>query len=805
MKNFRCYQEKEIDLGEIGLTLLMGQSGAGKSTILMAIYFCLYGEGTKIVSHTKTSCEVKIINENLIIRRTKRPNRLLVKDTFSDEEYEDDVGQSVIDKIFGKHFITVSYLQQNAYNSFILMNPSEKLNFIENFNFSNIDIHDIKLKIQNLIKEKNEILISVSSKLQISEEYFKTIVKPVKINYPLKTKNIELSSKNERTKLKNTKILLKRTNKKIEQLNDEYNNLKISNIKIQYVNTLIENDENRLKYIQSCKNDINYIGDDNLKSLEDNLKNFLKSKEYFNIEKNYQENLDKYNSSLIIEKDEMEKVIEQLDSSLWKEYTRDDLENSIEFYTKMLEDVKNIEKLSKSTITNEESELKFKLEEVEKYKQNIELLKNKLSTLEFQKDIYTCPCCNTNLKFENKKLYVFSGKINSDIYEIDKVKTDILDMSKRMMKLENTITTLRNTIFEFKKSQDLLNDIKSKYEEIENEKTILDTLAYLTKYFNENINNEKKLLKLRESLKNEKFSSILLKMKNDLDKQKEKLNSYKDIFSENINEEKVRNDIVLEKQFKQKLYDLFQEENKLTTSIEQNNTILERLFENIKSKDGNIRDCKSIEKEISDTKLELEKYDKDIIQVEENIVKIEQYEKYIQEYKIYKEWNDKVNILKKDEEKAKKDYAASTLLKEKVLQAESISITNIVNSINTHAQEYLNIFFPNEPITVRLVAFKETKKSIKPQINIEIDYKGMEIDINTLSGGELSRLVLAYTLALSEIFNSKIILLDECTSSLDQELTTTVIEGIKSNFPDKLIIIIAHQVVSGIFDKEINM
>jgi energy-coupling factor transporter ATP-binding protein EcfA2 len=94
---------------------------------------------------------------------------------------------------------------------------------------------------------------------------------------------------------------------------------------------------------------------------------------------------------------------------------------------------------------------------------------------------------------------------------------------------------------------------------------------------------------------------------------------------------------------------------------------------------------------------------------------------------------------------------------------------------------------------------------VKPQINIEIDYKGMDVDINMLSGGELSRVVLAYTLALSEIFNSKIILLDECTSSLDQELTTTVIEGIKSNFPDKLIVIIAHQVVSGIFDKEISI
>lgn len=805
LKNFRCYSQKEIDLGENGLTLLMGQSGVGKSTILMAIYFCLYGEGTKCVSNGKTSCEVKIINENLIIKRSKRPNRLLVKDTISDEEYEDDVAQSVIDKIFGKHFMTVSYLQQNAYNSFILMNPSEKLSFIENFNFSDIDIHNIKLKIQNLIKEKNELLISTSSKLQMSEEYFKTLIKPIKVNYPIKTKNIELATKNEHTKLKNTKVLLKRTNKKLEELNNEYNSLKISNVKIQSINTANENNENKLKYIYACKNDINYIGDDKLKLLENKLKNFLNSKEYFNLEKNYQENLDKYNSSLLVEKSEIQRTIEELQSILWKEYNKDDLENSIEFYTKMLQDVKNIERLSKITINNEEDDLKDKVEELEKYKENIEHLKKELSTLEFQKDIYICPCCNTNLKFENKKLYIVSEKVNNDILEIDKVKKNISDTSKNITKLENLITNLRNSIFEFKKSQKLLNDIKSQYEEIESEKTITDTLEYLRKYLNENTNMEKKLLKLTDCLNNQKFSLILLKMKEDLDKQKQKLNGYKDVSFENINEEEVRHNIVCERQFKQKLNELIHQENVLSNSIKENKDLLETLFENIKSKDGKIREYKAIEKEICDAKIELEKYEKDIIELETNIQKIEQYEKYTQEYKIYKEWNDKVDVLKKEEEKTKKDYAASTLLKEKVLQAESLSITNIVNSINTHAQEYLNIFFPNEPITVRLIPFKETKKSVKPQINIEIDYKGMEVDINTLSGGELSRVVLAYTLALSEIFNSKIILLDECTSSLDQELTTTVIEGIKSNFPDKLIIIIAHQVVSGIFDKEINM
>ena len=100
-----------------------------------------------------------------------------------------------------------------------------------------------------------------------------------------------------------------------------------------------------------------------------------------------------------------------------------------------------------------------------------------------------------------------------------------------------------------------------------------------------------------------------------------------------------------------------------------------------------------------------------------------------------------------------------------------MAITNIIDTINTHARGYLDCFFVDNPISVQLVPFKETKKITKPCINMIIEYKGMECDLTMLSGGELSRVVLAYTLALSEMFNTPLLLLDECTSSLDQDLT----------------------------------
>jgi ABC-type multidrug transport system fused ATPase/permease subunit len=47
--------------------------------------------------------------------------------------------------------------------------------------------------------------------------------------------------------------------------------------------------------------------------------------------------------------------------------------------------------------------------------------------------------------------------------------------------------------------------------------------------------------------------------------------------------------------------------------------------------------------------------------------------------------------------------------------------------------------------------------------------------------------------------------LDECTASLDQETTSDVFDAIKENFNGKLTIIVAHQVVTGIFDRSIDL
>ena len=162
LKNFRCWEQKELELGEEGLTLLSGQSGTGKSTILMAIYFALFGVGKKISSKegkTKVILEIK----DFKIERTKRPNRLIVKN--STGEWLDDVAQSIINNEFGSHFDVSCYLNQQGENSFVKMSPVDKLSFLEKFSINDFDIQSLKKKyMKNLIIATSLLCITIISK-----------------------------------------------------------------------------------------------------------------------------------------------------------------------------------------------------------------------------------------------------------------------------------------------------------------------------------------------------------------------------------------------------------------------------------------------------------------------------------------------------------------------------------------------------------------------------------------------------------------------------------------------------------------
>lgn len=152
--NFRSFDKVELDLSH-DFILLSGPSGAGKTTVLMGIMFALTGEGKKIVKHGCRSCQVVLRLENLTVTRTKRPNRLEVivdAGTPSATMYEDKLAQATIDARFKN--IHLGYISQRLYKSFVLMTPTEKLDYIEHIASDKELVHQLQQKCKERVKHR---------------------------------------------------------------------------------------------------------------------------------------------------------------------------------------------------------------------------------------------------------------------------------------------------------------------------------------------------------------------------------------------------------------------------------------------------------------------------------------------------------------------------------------------------------------------------------------------------------------------------------------------------------------------------
>lgn len=814
LKNFRCYLEKEFDFGSDGLVLLSGASGAGKSSVMMAIMFVLYDHGTKLTTFGKTSCQVEMEFDDLIITRTKRPNRLVVINTKTNEEFEDDAGQGIINEKFGTAFQVTSYVQQNAFNSFIMMSPLDKLAFLEKFAFQGIDLSQVKGRCHSLIKKRNEELISTTSQLEMASEHYKTMIKPERVPFPIKTNNKENAMKNEPIRLKNCKILIKRVEKDLQNAMEKLTDTKVYISQTTSKKEIIDSLNEKIEQIDLDKRTTFYDGDEKLTEDESVLKIFLSRRELLILKDRYDQDKERLENMRENETKETRKKIEEIEANLWKEYSADDVSKTILEYQQLIRDAEKLERLRETRDKHvvDPKKLQENKETLAKSKEKLSEKKDLLSKLIIQQESYECPACHTSLRFQDDELHLFDDDLPDCEITVDDLNKEISQLSKTISKLEYIVPEEENKLKRYNEIMSEIEILQNQYEEeIPNKDDAESTVEYMKEYKRSQLELEKKRKKLEENIRDKVFSSSVELFQGQLAKQKENIKIIESSLKggkqlSEIDEEELRHNIQVQKQNKEKIIAYDRQLKTLGKELKAVTESLADIKEKFSSKYQNLQDISILETEIEKKTAELEELKNKASLHEKNVAKIEEYKKYKEDANRYKEWFVKVKDLSELEDKNRKKYAAATLLKDKILEAESLAILNVINSINIHAQEYLDIFFPVDPIVVRLLPFKTTKKkTTKPQVNLEIDYKGMESDINTLSGGELARVVLAYTLALAEIFNSPMIMLDESTASLDQDMTSIVMDGIRKNFGNKLTIIIAHQVISGDFDRQISL
>ena len=809
LKNFRCYTDSRFDFGDGGLVLVSGPSGQGKSSILAGIYFALYGTGTKVTAYGKTSCSVELEFDGMKVVRTKRPNRLVVNDV-----YEDEVAQELINKKFGDTFNVTGYVAQNALNSFIVMSPIDKLAFLEKFVFRDVDLGQIKGRCKAHITKQHDELLGVVSQLDMAKHVLDELKIPNEVKFPIKCKQSQrdIVIKNESIRLKKSRKLLSTTEETLQIMLDELNDLKVLDATLRSRSETYTDTQTSLESIKEQISNNLYEGDELLLQKERILHKIIAEREVIALKAQFDTLSAQLSEMSINESEDIRKEIEVIKDKLWKEYSKDEIKVTISDMKQCVSDLEQIESLNKdlAECNVDKDEYQRHIKEKEQISIKLEDNYRLQDKIKMQKEVYSCPSCTAKLKIDNSKLIVFSDYVDSCSEDsLQKILQDIKMLKQESQRLQTIISDQKFKISRADSIVTQIDTLKSSYDELPDLDDVKGDLEYLREYQSSNMSDEKKLRILEKSLEEENFSQSYVTFKSNVDKlQKKLLDLQKDVVNEesvvyDYTEEELRNIILTQKSYKSNYDDLLRRKSILDDELCKSKKILDSCKNVFVKKYGEIRSVEILTKLVEDEQEKIISLKNDVDTHEGNIKKIEGWKLYQEELQKYQEWEEKVESLTEKEKLVRNEYAAGMKLKEKILEAESIAITNIIESINTHARVYLDSFFSENPISVQLQPFKETKKATKPVINIEIEYKGMEADISMLSGGELSRVILAYTLALAEMFNSPLLLLDECTASLDQDMASTVFEVIRENFNGKLVIIIAHQVVTGTFDKSI--
>ena len=893
LKNFKIHEDVTYSFEGGKLTLISGPSGAGKTSIMDAIQFVLFGKGTKLPTQGKRKCMVEMKLENLIVTRTKCPNRLVVKVKDTKKTYTDDAAQSIIDSKFGTTFTATSYVTQDTKGAFISMSPMEKLGFLEKFAFGDINLVDKKKRVKKLIVERKEKLKIASGKLEVASGILDEIKEPELVSFPFpckKKKNQEKMEKNERSHISNCVKKIKKHSDTINSSMKQLSSAMVQTEKLSVLKESVFNGENSILKMKSSIETLDFQGKEYLENLEKQrcyiewekekktkeekrlsdleLKKEkdkileMKRQRIIEIKKKKQEERDMLNLKLEeleeSEKQEEKEVREKLKKDkddLWDEYDRKEIDSLVEDTKELIDDLSFIDRQKSILSKKKDSYLKADkgLENVkEELEETIQNVKNKerlIEKINLEKQVYTCPCCDESLRFVSNKLQEYKERVETD-FDLTKLKNEVKYLKKSKKTLLSKIKKFERTISEY---DSILKTIKESLESYEGElphiKEVKEDLVYYKNYKETQIVSEKAIRKIETSLKTKEnlYSEKLVECRRFIEEKIEYLSDIEESSEEeeesseyesdesseydekddstvescnieeiqNMNEKDIRKAILSESKKEEKLTtykDIIKTKIKEIDEIKINikkveNKLFSKILKDEFSKDKIEEIIPTLEEIISSIERKITAYVKKREQHKGNIILIEKFYVYEKELEKYNSLVKKVRGFEKTEINCRNKLGGALSLKIKILEAESIAIKSIISSINSHAQIYLDIFFEEDPITVELLPYKEikSKKIRKPQIDVRISHKGIDSHLSMLSGGELARVVLAFSLALGEMFNVPILMLDESTANLDQELTSVVMEGIKDNFRGKMCLVIAHQVVKGQFDRVVNV
>lgn len=835
LENFRCYSHKTFEIPDRGLILLSGKNGKGKSTFIQSIIYALFGEcSVKPISHGAKMCSVILEYSGIKIQRSSKGKPYKLSVMLNEKEYTDDTAQTIINKMLGLNyheFMAASYVAQRSKSSVITMTPSEQLKFVEKLSFTDDIRKEYQTKFKNKSKECQKKISYTEGKISSLVEHYqkesermpkkqiqkkdilnvdelrrqeKILKKEMdEIEQSLKKNQQELSSRKKEEERKSTiieqKKILDIELHQLQKKRDEYG-VVLSEHEIEELvkeqSILHENIENMKKYLiytqcleRATKHKDEYIenlhleiknlkclSDDRLKELE------LENEELLEKKKVYEEEREK------VEKDR---------------YFR---EHSESIFEKTISDIKNTFSTLKTNKTHLiVTFLHKKNTSLQKELSKLEVLFQKLNSRRICGETYECPKCKTNLYFsEDGVLSIMEidekNKGENVEEQIKLTKKDIENVKKLQLQTVEWIKTIKDisellskkpleyTVFfdneKFLRNRDQILEIKNKKEKLEKLSETLSILQTedISKY---PLSIKSLFLEVEEKKKifPKKFKpfSNLNEMKENYEKLKEKISEERRKRSDTLSVDKE----ISTRQSKLKIIENSLSKNFLSSDENKIQT-LEKEFEELRTRSISISEKLSLLHETLSVAIDQEKYHKDVERLEILSQEIHSAKEELELYQ--RQLEGALGLIHSDKE------------------AQILSLKTTLSKINSYSKFYLDkMFEDDDPMHVTLQSHKlsSTGDTIA-KINTNIVYKGQTYNsFDEFCGGEGQKCELAFLFGVNDMLGSNMVFLDECINNLDSENNMKTLYLLKKICGNKLVVVISHEAIVGIFDEVI--
>ncbi|MFA0834183.1 MAG: AAA family ATPase [Methanobacterium formicicum] len=782
IRNIRSYERAKIEF-PLGISLFEGDIGSGKSTILMAIEFALFGLGNQRGDSLlrKNTLKGSVILEFEIEGKNGRiERRLLRKDT--DSPVKQDTGILVFDG--AKWQLSPSEMKEKILK---ILDFKEDPNPRANSYIFRYAIYTPQEEMKQIISQKPESRLQTLRKAFGIEDYMVAADNAYVISRYLKDKTSYLSGQTDDLKEKTTEFeeLLAKKEEKEVFLRELSKNQEITEIRVKEQREGILQLNDLISQTKEIKAEIPHL----LHQIKDK-----------------QQSLIRFDQEIKKAQDENESRFLPIINELSKKprptnKNQDDLNKQIKIVKEML---KNREGLTanlnllcgdKQQIENGLGENKNKnLDELQYGKEilisrinkqndlinvdlgNIKLISENKYRLEAKKDNIcekmgnleelegSCPICGTLLDSEHKK-----DLKNEMEDEINKINNELKCLNESLLKADD----------ESKSKERELTRLKNKLEDLESLIKKLSTLYAL----NDRINSVKiNLHKLNEKLSLtddsvdfENIDEYMYRLEKTLDELKEFERSRKILDNANYqfkkNLERIEENEQMILVFKS---DIQRYENDLVTAKEKSDNLdelLQKMDELNSNYDKIKEEFRNLNDKLASTKTLIKSIEESIFKLGEEIQRKEELKTQLNRLNEYQLWLN--------------DYFIPTirLIENHVMNKRFIEF-------NDNFQKWFNMLIDDDTKTAKL-----NDKDFSPIVQQD----RFEQDMNYLSGGEKTSVALAYRLALNNVvkkvstgMKSNLLILDEPTDGFSKEQLYKVRE-ILNELHCPQIILVSHE------------